>query len=71
MTLLIESTDVVTAVDGVPVRLWLGRTPDGVPCKVYVRLIAVAHELDSTAFDRGLVQVEPPRPEPAGLEDTP
>lgn len=41
MRLTIESTGTVTTIDGVPVRLWEGRTDSGRPVRVFVhRLIA-------------------------------
>ncbi len=36
MRLVIESTDVYTVMDGIPARLWQGRTPGGHPVHVFV-----------------------------------
>lgn len=60
MKLMIESTDQLTHIDGVPVRLWEGATEDGIPCKVFIHLIAVANDEDSSAFDRALKAELPP-----------
>jgi hypothetical protein len=60
MKLMIESTDALTKLDGVEVRLWEGTTEDGIPCKVFVHRIAVANEQDSAAFDRELKSQMPP-----------
>lgn len=54
VTLTIKSTDVVTTIEGVPVRLWEGVSSDGIPCKVFVHRIAVALEQDQRAFEEDL-----------------
>lgn len=41
MRIQIESTDIVTSIDGVPVRLWEGTTEGGISCQVYVHRLAV------------------------------
>ena len=56
MELHIESTDRVTRIDGVSVRVWEGTTKKGTPCKVFVHSIAVTNsdpELQER-FDREL-----------------
>jgi hypothetical protein len=53
MKITIESTDVMTRLDGVPVRLWESVTEQGVRCKVFVHRIAVHNEADATQFDPG------------------
>jgi hypothetical protein len=60
MKLMIESTEVITRIDGVEVRLWEGTTEDGIPCKVFIHRIAVANEQDATVFDGELVAKLPP-----------
>lgn len=60
MRLMIESTDALTSLDGVPVRLWEGTTEDGIPCKVFIHRIAVANEQDASTFDRQLKEQLPP-----------
>lgn len=60
MEIQITSTDQVTKIDGVPVRLWNGVTADGLPCKVFVHRIAVANDGD-TILDRELKELPPPR----------
>jgi hypothetical protein len=60
MKIIIESTDAITQIDGVPVRLWEGTTEDGVPCKVFIHRIAVANEQDATVFEKELEQKLPP-----------
>ena len=61
MTLTIESLDILTHVDGVPVRAWRGRTPNGVPCLVFVARLAVDQSEDASEFVRELIAMAPPR----------
>lgn len=60
MKLQIESTDKITEMDGVPVRVWQGTTESGVPCVVFVHRIAVSNFDDSAQFDRELAEQLPP-----------
>jgi tRNA U38,U39,U40 pseudouridine synthase TruA len=56
----IESTDKLTHIDGVPVRIWEGRTEHGVPCTVMVHRIAVRKEQDTRQFEAELKEKLPP-----------
>jgi hypothetical protein len=60
MKIEIESTEIVTALDGVACRLWKGITHEGIECQVFVHRIAVHVAADSSAFDRELTQYGPP-----------
>jgi hypothetical protein len=60
MRITIESTDISTQMDGVPVRLWEGTTEDGIPCKVFIHRIAVANEQDAAVFEQELESKLPP-----------
>jgi hypothetical protein len=60
MKLTITSTDQVTRVDGVSVRLWEGVTENGIPCKVFIHRIAVHNEQDSSQFEKELEEHLPP-----------
>lgn len=60
MKLTIESTDQITQLDGVPVRVWQGRTEAGVPCIMFVHRIAVANSVDQSQFDKELAEQLPP-----------
>jgi hypothetical protein len=59
--LRIKSTDLVTTIDGVPVRLWECTTRASVPVKVFIHRIAVHKSQDSIEFDRELDEQLPPR----------
>jgi len=60
MKIEIEATDKLTAIGGVPVRLWEGVTKNGVRCKVFVHRIAVHLDEDPGEFERELAEQMPP-----------
>lgn len=60
MQITIESTDQVTRIDQVPVRVWNGVTEDGTPCKVFVHRLAVRDDQDTERFERELTEQLPP-----------
>lgn len=51
MEIIITSTDELTTIDGVEVRLWTGVTAAGTRCKVFVHRIAVHRDDDCGPFD--------------------
>lgn len=60
MQLTLTSTNQITEYDGVPVRVWEGITPNGIPCFVFVHRIAVVRTKDTDEFDRELREQLPP-----------
>jgi hypothetical protein len=60
MNIIIKSTETLTEIDGVPVRLWDGITERGTRCKVFVHRIAVHNEEDHLDFERELKEELPP-----------
>ena len=54
MKINMESTDKLTNIDGVPVRLWEGETEAGTKCKVFVHRIAVHNDDDPGQFEKEL-----------------
>jgi hypothetical protein len=60
MKITIESTNTVTKIDGVPVRLWEGKTESGTPCKVFTHRLAVARAEDCSQFERELQEMSSP-----------
>ena len=60
MKVTIESTQFITHIDGVPVRVWQGVTERGIPCVVFVHRVAVKSFTDSSEFDRELQQTLQP-----------
>lgn len=67
MRLTMESTDVITEIEGVPVRLWKATTESGVECVAYVHRIAVAPDADASEFERELRTQAPPQLRPLYL----
>lgn len=63
MEIQIKSTDQLTTIDGVTVRLWQGVTADGIPCQVFVHMIAAIEDGKgaTAALDRELKELPPPR----------
>lgn len=60
MKIVIESTDQLTTIDGVRVRVWRGTTAGGVGCTVLVHRIAVGKDADATQFEKELEEQLPP-----------
>lgn len=60
MKIMIEATDQITNIEGVPVRHWRGTTEAGVECDVFVHRIAAHKDADTSAFDRELQAQLPP-----------
>jgi hypothetical protein len=60
----IESTDVITTIDGVPVRLWCGITEQGTRCDVFVVRIGAVVGAASEVLARELRKM----PEPIELK---
>ena len=61
MILTIEATDQLTHWDGVPVRVWKGKTESGVDCFVFVHRVAVHKSKDQAEFERALREIPPGR----------
>ncbi len=60
MQIAIESTDTLTTIEGVPVRLWEGVTANGVNCKVFVHRLAVHKDEDAEQFATELKKMRQP-----------
>jgi len=67
MKVILESTDKIVTVNGVPARVWQGRTAGGIECHAYITRIAVAKDLDATEFESELKETVPPRADIAAL----
>lgn len=60
MKITMESTDQVTHLDGVPVRVWNGQTGAGTEVVVFVHRLAVPEWADNSPFERELQECLPP-----------
>lgn len=66
MKITIESTDKIVQLNGVPARIWEGRTEAGIPLHCYVARVAVAEGLpsaDYVQFETELREHAKPSPE--------
>lgn len=63
MKIEIESTTKIVQLNGVPARIWTGKTASGIPVHCYVTRIAVQKDLDASEFERELQEHKPPSPE--------
>jgi hypothetical protein len=63
MKITIESTGEILAVNGVPARVWQGKTDTGIPLVALIVTIGVDREEDCEQFDRELLEHAPPRPD--------
>jgi hypothetical protein len=61
MKIVIESTDVITRIGNVAVRVWDGVTENGVRCQVFVHQLAAHAADDVSEFERALAEMPPPR----------
>ena len=50
MELIIESTTKIVTLNGLPARVWEGRTGSGIPVHCYITRIAVKEGLPATAY---------------------
>lgn len=60
MKITIESTDKIVEVNGVPARIWEGKTASGIPLHCYITRVAVDREQDCTAFELELQETRTP-----------
>ena len=65
MKIEIENTNVIVAVDGVPARVWEGKTESGVPVHVFVTRISPQsnEKSDIAIFEKELQETKAPSPE--------
>ena len=62
MKLELESTDRIVEVNGVPARLWEGRTASGIPVTALIVQLAVHQDQDQSQFQAELLETKPPSP---------
>ena len=60
MEIKMQATEIITTIEGVPVRLWEGETEEGTKCKVFVHRILVHENEDASQFERELEEQMPP-----------
>ena len=60
MRLDIENTDILATINGVPARVWQGKSSSGIPVTVWVTRIAVNEKEDTALFQKELRECAPP-----------
>jgi hypothetical protein len=60
MEIIITSTDQMTHLEGVAVRVWDGVTAQGTACKVFVHYMTASDTRDTTRFEQELQDRLPP-----------
>jgi len=60
MKLELENTDRMVEVNGVPARIWEGRTASGIPVAALIVQIAVHRDQDQSPFQAELLETKPP-----------
>ena len=54
MKIEIESTTKIVHLNGVPARIWEGKTESGIPVHCYVTRISIQKDSDATQFEQEL-----------------
>jgi len=67
MKVTLESTSKIVELNGVPARIWEGRTESGIPIHCYVTRVAVDRGADASEFERELKEQRVPSPEVAAI----
>lgn len=62
MKITLEQTTQIHQINGVPARLWEGKTESGIEIQVLITRIAVHNSQDCSQFERELQEQRPPSP---------
>lgn len=61
MKVNLESTTKIIELNGVPVRVWQGKTENGIEVHAFITRIAVHNDLDASEFEKDLRECAVPR----------
>lgn len=67
MKITIESTTRIVGINGVPARVWEGKTESGIPVHCYVTRIVVERDQDTSQFERELQEHRAPSVDVAAI----
>ena len=67
MKLTLESTQQMSEVNGVPGRVWVGRTERGVEVQALITRVAVHNSADHSQFEAELREAHAPAPKEAAF----
>ena len=59
MKLILQNTDKIVEVNGIPCRVWEGKTESGIECHAMIALVGVHRDLDSSQFEAELQEKRP------------
>lgn len=70
MRVTLESTTKMVTVNGVPARIWEGKTDSGIPVHAFITRIAAPDrpEIDFSQFERELRECAKPSPEVQAID---
>jgi len=63
MKIEIESTTKIVHLNGVPARIWEGKTASGIPVHCFITRIAIGKDAETSEFERELQEHRPPTAE--------
>jgi hypothetical protein len=61
MKVTLESTSKIVEINGVPARVWEGKTESGIDVHCFITRVAVHKDDDTSQFERELKENTPPR----------
>ena len=68
MEITVSNTTKIVQVNGVPARVWEGKTASGIPVHCFVTRIAVSENADCFQFDQELKECRKPSPEVEAID---
>lgn len=63
MKINVESTEKIVELNGIPTRVWEGRTESGIPIHCFIARVAVHRNEDCSQFEKELKEQRAPSPE--------
>lgn len=60
MKVTLTSTSKIVTINGVPARVWEGKTDNGIQCHAFITRIACDKDADASEFEKDLTQHAPP-----------
>jgi hypothetical protein len=60
MKIILENTSKIVELNGVPARIWEGKTDSGIPVHAFITRIGVKFDLDTNQFERELKETKSP-----------
>lgn len=67
MKIELESTTKIVHLNGVPARVWEGKTAAGVPMHAFIVRVGVHQDADASEFERDLKEHAAPSPDVAAI----